>query len=250
MTPLNRSALGHGMKILVVADIHSNWAALSAINETFDACLMLGDIVDYGTDPVPCIDWCRDHAVAAVRGNHDHAIAQRVSARQGGGYRRLAGATRPLHWDTLDGSRMRYLARLPVTLHASFQDHRFFLVHATPHDPLDEYLGQDSTLWEERVRDIDADFICVGHTHQQFHIEVGGKQILNPGSVGQPRDGDPRAAYAIIDDGQVSLRRIDYDIAAAVEQMRSTNVPAWVIDLNESLMRNGGISREAMDAFG
>ncbi|MEZ6055925.1 MAG: YfcE family phosphodiesterase [Planctomycetaceae bacterium] len=237
------------MKILVVADVHANWAALSAIQESFDACLMLGDLVDYGTDPQTCIDWSRQHATAAVRGNHDHAVAQRVAVREGGGFRRLARATRSLHWDVLDSSRMRYLARLPVTQHVPLGGHRFFLVHATPRDPLDEYLGVDPPIWEERVREIEADFICVGHTHQQFHIEVGGKQIINPGSVGQPRDGDPRAAYAVIEDGQVSLRRVEYDIDAAVRQMRGTGVEPWVVELSETLLRRGGLTREEMDAF-
>lgn len=120
------------MKILVVADIHSNWAALAAIRESFDACLMLGDLVDYGTDPLPCIDWSRQYARVAIRGNHDHAVSQRVAVRSGGGFRRVAAATRPLHWELLDSSRMRYLARLPVTRHEQLGDHRFFLVHATP----------------------------------------------------------------------------------------------------------------------
>ena len=68
------------MKILVLADIHANWPAPAATEESFDACLFVGDLVDYGTDPIPCIDRVRRHATAAVRGNHDHAMAQRVTA--------------------------------------------------------------------------------------------------------------------------------------------------------------------------
>ncbi|HEX4072934.1 MAG TPA: metallophosphoesterase family protein, partial [Planctomycetaceae bacterium] len=64
------------MKILLLADIHSNWPALAAINETYDACLFLGDLVEYATDPIPCIDWVHARATAAIRGNHDHAVAQ------------------------------------------------------------------------------------------------------------------------------------------------------------------------------
>ena len=91
------------MKILVLADIHANWPALAAIaaKETFDACLFAGDLVDYGTDPVPCVEWIREHARAAVRGNHDHAVAQKVSARGGTGFRQLAAITRPLQWAVL-----------------------------------------------------------------------------------------------------------------------------------------------------
>src|SRR5689334_22855963 len=186
------------MKILLLADIHANWPALSAIRESFDACLFLGDLVDYGTNPGPCIDWVQSHAHAAVRGNHDHAVAQRIVARGGSGFRELAAATRPLHWDVLSSRRLKYLARLPVTMNFTLDGIRFLLVHATPRDPMDEYLIDDPAGWHARLQGFKADIVCVGHTHVQFQLETDGMRILNPGSVGQPRDGDPRAAYAVI----------------------------------------------------
>lgn len=238
------------MKILVVADIHSNWAALSAIRETFDCCLMLGDVVDYGTDPLPCIDWCKSTAAYAVRGNHDHAVAQHVTPQEGGGFRRLARATRPLHWDAIDQPRMRYLARLPVTQHVELDGRRIYLVHATPRDALDEYLSDDAAAWEARLRGVDADLICVGHTHRPLHLDLGGKEVLNPGSVGQPRDGDPRAAYAVIENGRVEFRRVEYDIDAALKQMQTSGVPPWVVELSDALLRSGGaMTREQLDAI-
>ena len=66
------------MRILLVADIHANWPALQAINETYDVCLCLGDLVDYNLEPAPCIDWVRKRATYAIRGNHDHGVAQNV----------------------------------------------------------------------------------------------------------------------------------------------------------------------------
>ena len=131
------------MKILVLADIHANWPALSAIDESFDACLFLGDLVDYASNPVPCIEWVRDNATAAVRGNHDHAVAQKIVARGGTGFRQLAAATRPLQWKVLSPQHLKYLARLPVTRHVRLEESRFALVHATPRDPMDEYLVDD-----------------------------------------------------------------------------------------------------------
>ena len=147
------------MKILVISDIHSNWPALSVVQEPFDACLFAGDLVDYGTDPIPCIDWLRDHATAAVRGNHDHAVAQRIQARSGSGFRALAAATRPLHWQTLQPSQTRYLTELPVTQHVTVGDASFFLVHGTPRDPLDEYLADDPDAWLARLESVEADLI-------------------------------------------------------------------------------------------
>jgi putative phosphoesterase len=228
------------MKILLLSDIHANWAALSAIRESFDACLFLGDLVDYGGNPVPCIEWVRSNARAAVRGNHDHAVAQRIRARGGPGFRELAAATRPLNWQLLDLVHLKYLARLPVTARIELDGRRFLLVHATPRDPMDEYLIDDPAGWQSRLKGIEADFVCVGHSHIQFHLDLGGIQIINPGSVGQPRDGDPRCAYAVIEDGKVRLERVAYDIDAAVANLRDAQIAPGALALAESSLRTGG----------
>lgn len=228
------------MKILVVADIHSNWPALAAIEETFDACLFLGDLVDYATDPIPCIDWIRANASAAIRGNHDHAVAQRIPARDGSGFRGLAAATRPIHWKVLNPTRIKYLSRLPVTRQITLGGKSFYLVHGTPRDPLDEYLTNDTEVWNTRLESIEADFVCVGHTHIPFHLNLGRVQVINPGSVGQPRDGDPRCAYAVINNGEVEFRRIPYDIDATLRQMQETGVNGDALALAESVLRTGG----------
>jgi putative phosphoesterase len=235
-------ALFFRMKILLLADIHSNWPALAAINETYDACLFLGDLVEYATDPLPCIDWVRARATAAIRGNHDHAVAQRIPAKEGGGFRGLAAATRLVHWKVLNPSRVKYLARLPLTRRIVLGGKTLYLVHGTPRDPLDEYLAAEPETWRARLESINADFVCVGHTHIQFHLDLGRLQVVNPGSVGQPRDGDPRCAYAVIEDGKVSLRRVAYDIDATVRQMRESGVSANVVELAESVLRAGGRS--------
>lgn len=228
------------MRILVLADIHSNWSALSAITEPFDACLFAGDLVDYGVGPAPCVDWVQKHATAAVRGNHDHAVAQRVNPRPGPGFRELAAATRAIHWQLLDSKQLKYLARLPVNSTVEIGGLRFALVHATPRDPMDEYLGNDQAGWQERLGSISADFLCVGHTHKPFHLQLPGIQVLNPGSVGQPRDGDPRACYAMIEDGQVFLRRIEYDIDAEVARYHSVGLRGRALQIAEMVLRTGG----------
>lgn len=237
------------MRILVIADIHSNWAALQAIPTECDYCVVLGDLVDYGCNPLPCIDWVRKHADATIRGNHDHAVAQRVMAQGTTGYRRLAAATRPLHWTLLDPQRMKFLARLPISAYFRVPGCRLFLVHATPRDPMDEYLGPDADAWRTRLDDIEADVVCVGHSHVPFHLDLGHIQVLNPGSVGQPRDGDPRAAYAIIEDGKVTLHRVEYDLEACLQQIRQSPVEPWVAELSQLILSSGGIvPKEAMDA--
>lgn len=238
------------MRILVVADIHSNWEALRAIPVDFDCCVVVGDLVDYGTDPLPCIDWVRRHASATVRGNHDHAVAQRVDPTGTSGYRRLAAATRPLHWSLLDSQRLKFLARLPVSAYFRVQQHNLFLIHATPRDAMDEYLAADPEAWKQRLEGIEADYVCVGHSHLPFHLQLGSTQVINPGSVGQPRDGDWRASYAIIDNGQVSLHRVEYDLDACLRQMAQAGTPDWAVSLAGAVLRSGGnLSREEMDTF-
>ena len=235
------------MKILVISDIHSNWSALSAVQESFDACLFAGDLVDYGTDPIPCIDWVRDHATAAVRGNHDHAVAQRIQPRSGSGFRALAAATRPFHWQTLEQSQTRYLAEVQVTQYVTLEDASFFLVHGTPRDPLDEYLTNDPDAWLTRLESVEAGFVCVGHTHVPFHLDLGRIQVLNPGSIGQPRDGDPRCSYAIIENGHVEIHRVEYDIDATLQQMEQSGLNADALHLAESILRNGGQRPDGMN---
>ncbi len=235
------------MKILLLADIHSNWPALSAIDETFDACLFLGDLVDYATDPNPCIDWVRARATGAVRGNHDHAVAQRIPAKEGPGFRQLAAVTRPVHWRVLNPSRLKYLARLPLTRRIVLDGKTLYLVHGTPRDPLDEYLLEDAEAWKMRLESINADFVCVGHTHVPFHLDLGRLQVVNPGSVGQPRDGDPRSAYAVIEDGRVEFRLVKYDVDATLRQMQASGVNGPALDLAESILRSGGGRSDFVD---
>lgn len=228
------------MRILLVADIHSNWPALVAIKERYDVCLFLGDLVDYGTDPVPCIDWVRRNASVGVRGNHDHAVAQRVVPRAGSGYRGWAAATRPLHWSVMSRADQFFLSRLPVTRTVRLEGTTLHLVHATPRDPLDEYLTDDAEAWAARLETVDADFVCVGHTHLPFHLNLGRTQVVNPGSVGQPRDGDPRAAYAVLENGKVELKRVAYDVDATLRQMREVGLDAETLAVAESALRTGG----------
>lgn len=228
------------MRILLVADIHANWPALAAIHEPHDVCLCLGDLVDYGPDPLPCIQWVREHATWTVRGNHDHGVAQHVLPRGGQGYGYLARATRPLMWQLLGPAEEQFLARMPVSQMLTLDGHQIFLVHATPRDPLDEYLLDDPETWTHRVAGVKADLICVGHTHVQFDLQLGRTRVVNPGSVGQPRDGDPRCAYAIITDGHVELKRVDYPVEETIRQIEAAALPDEAKRLAIDALRTGG----------
>jgi putative phosphoesterase len=229
------------VRILIIADIHSNWAALSAINEPHDICLCLGDLVDYGPDPAPCVRWVMQNSHHAIRGNHDHGVAQGVPVVGERGYRYLTRVTRPFQWPALGPEERRYLLQLPLTKRITIGNRRFYLVHGTPRDPLDEYLLKDPGSWERRLEGIDADVVCVGHSHMQFSLQVGKSLVVNPGSVGMPRDGDNRAAYAVIDDDGVHLKRIAYHVEQTVSRIYASAVPDRAKELLAVCLRNGRI---------
>lgn len=213
------------MRILVVSDIHGNWPALAAIDEPHDVCLCLGDLVDYGPDPARCVRWAMEHAHYAIRGNHDHGVAQGIPVAGEKGYRYLTSATRPWVWDALGPEERRYLLQLPLTQRVTLQGKRFMMVHATPRDPLDEYLLKDLPTWSRRLQNVEADIVCVGHSHLQFNLAVDGVVVVNPGSVGQPRDGDPRAAYAVIDGNKIELKRVAYPVDETVALIEASSLP-------------------------
>ncbi|MBM4048957.1 MAG: YfcE family phosphodiesterase, partial [Planctomycetes bacterium] len=117
---------------------------------------------------------------------------------------------------------------------------RFLAVHATPSDPLFCYLAADEKLWAHEVASVQADFILVGHTHRPFVLKCGQKSVVNPGSVGQPRDGDPRTSYAVIRDGRVELRRVEYPVESTVQALEATALARPVVAQLAQVLRTGG----------
>jgi putative phosphoesterase len=233
------------MRILVVSDIHGNWPALAAIDEPHDVCLCLGDLVDYGPDSARCVRWAMEHADYTIRGNHDHGVAQGIEVAGETGYRYLTRVSRPRVWDALGAEERRYLLQLPVTQRLTLDGKRFLMVHATPRDPLDEYLMKDPATWARRVHKSDADVVLVGHSHMQFCLTVDGVTVVNPGSVGQPRDGDPRAAYAMIDGDKVELMRVDYPIDETIARVEASALPERAKRLMINSLRFGRLAGSA-----
>jgi putative phosphoesterase len=232
------------MRILLVSDIHGNRHALEAIREQFDVCLFLGDLVDYCLEPTPCIDWVRKNARYAIRGNHDHGVAHRVQVQGVNGFRYLTGVTRPVSIERVNESDRKYLAGLPTNQRLTLDGKRFFLVHGTPRDPLDEFAPPDVEFWKRRLENIDADYVCVGHTHTQFVLHIGKTTVINPGSVGIPRDGDPRAAYAAISDEGPLLKRVEYPIEEAIASIKAAPIPDLAKSQLADVLRNGKLDRK------
>ncbi|HEV3437533.1 MAG TPA: YfcE family phosphodiesterase [Gemmata sp.] len=238
------------MRILVVADIHGNRAALEAIQEPFDICVCVGDLVDYGPEPGPCVEWVRKHAAYCVRGNHDHGVAQEVQVQGVTGFRYLTAATRPLSISALRPDQRRFLADLPTSQMFTLGGKRFLLVHATPRDPMDEYAPAEVAFWAPRVAHLHVDYVLAGHTHQPYTLQVNGTTVINPGSVGLSRDGNPRAAYAVIDGDEVQLKRVDYPLTETIAAVEALIPDLTARQTLSDIYRSGAYSTKWIRANG
>lgn len=235
------------MRVLLLTDIHANLVALEAVVADagpVDAVWCLGDTVGYGPRPNECGAWVREHAAVTVIGNHDVAALGRLDLDEFNAPARAAAA-----WtiDRLTPATRDWLAALPER--ASERDH--LLVHGSPRQPIWEYLLSAAQAAASFAH-FDDDICFVGHTHlpalfaarparsgatlaRPAHGETvalrGGRFIVNPGSVGQPRDGDPRAAYALYEPEtrRIEFRRLAYAIDATQRQMREEDLPPMLI---------------------
>jgi putative phosphoesterase len=232
------------MRVLVVSDIHGNIEALRAVaaaEPDVDQVICLGDIVDYGPHPDATVAWVRARAFASVRGNHDHAVAFDVDCGSAPPFRRLAVETRRKTASMMDADALAFLRGLPARRTIAADGRRLELLHAAPRDPLFQYLpGTRVAEWKEAAADIEAELILVGHTHLPVIVELGGKRLVNPGSVGLPHGRDPRACYAVIEDGEPVLKRVSYDVERTVADLKSCGLPEDVVQSLESLYRGGG----------
>ena len=232
------------MKILVISDLHANGPALEAVlaAESFDRLVVAGDLVSYGPHPREVVNVARSRATVVVQGNHDAALARGIDCRCAPSSKPLAEATRAVHRTLLPSEDLRFLAGLPRT--ASFSDgaRTFFVVHASPRNHLYRYtLTPDAPAehLRKQLGSVAADYVLLGHTHLPMARRVGARTVVNPGSVGQPRDGDPRASYAVIDDGAVTLKRVRYDIDRTIRGLSALPLAPAVVRSLVAILRTG-----------
>jgi predicted phosphodiesterase len=226
--------------ILILSDIHANREALEAVladaRGGYDQIVCLGDLVGYGADPNWAVEWTRAHAAAVVRGNHDKACSGQDVMEQ---YNPAARASVTWTRAALTPENAEYLRNLP---RGPLRFENFDLVHGSPADE-DEYLITPADVVPAREF-LGAPATFFGHTHVQggFLVARGGVRrimsetvelepdhlyLLNPGAVGQPRDGDPRAAYALFwpEKRLVEYRRVTYDIPQAAAKILAAGLP-------------------------
>lgn len=256
------------MRIGVISDVHGNYVALRTVLEhmgSVDALWSLGDIVGYGPQPNECIQAISQYPHLSIPGNHDWGTLGRIGLEE---FNRDAALV--LEWTrrALSDEHINYLELLPVTI--TPQEPSFTLVHASPRDPMWEYLldlfdaAECFPLFKTR-------YMLVGHTHvpiifrdamgvvkaaipepgEKMRLDVsmlaeredpdniGARMIINPGSVGQPRDGDPRAAYMLLEledepspekwNATMTFYRVPYPIEEAQMLMEEMNFPQRLV---------------------
>jgi predicted phosphodiesterase len=232
------------MKVAVVSDIHSNRQAFEAVLEAIASSeaselWCLGDLVGYGADPDACVELTRRHAAVCLAGNHDMAVVGELPLDD---FSR--GASLAAQWtrEVISPANLAYLSEL----RPQGQEGSIGLYHASPRDPVWEYVL--SALLAELCLDSQTDRIClIGHSHvassfvrfegeaatgeprrKDTELDIStGEWLLNPGSVGQPRDGDPRAAWLLLDldDDTVTYQRTSYDVAGAAAAIKAARLP-------------------------
>lgn len=243
------------MLALLLSDIHGNADALRAVVEKvgrWDALWILGDLVDYGPEPHIVVDLVRELKPDLIlMGNHDNAVAYGVDCMCAPELHDLSEYTRrEVSYRLLSSEQIAWLRSLPKMAQLTAGSARVYAVHGSPRNPLYGYLKPDLPVEEillaltpspiaVRPKPVTADVVLVGHTHLQFDLRVGGTRVVNPGSLGQPRDGDPRAAYALIDldSWSVKLGRVEYDVWKTVRKLEQLSLdPRHLLRLKEILL--------------
>jgi len=227
------------MRVAIYSDIHGNRHALDAVladigRESFDAVYCLGDLVGYGAFPNEVTERVRASQTPTVMGNYDDGVgferdecgcAYRDPVDQALGERSLAWTKAQV-----TAANKTYLRTLSKEIRFDADGKRVLLVHGSPRK-LNEYLFEDRPLssFQRLAASSAADIIVFGHTHKPYVKTVDGVMFLNAGSVGKPKDGDWRACYAVLDTtGTPSavFRRLEYDVKAAADAVRATELPA------------------------
>lgn len=208
------------MKLGVISDVHGNLVALEAVMEAMpavDALVCAGDVVGYNPWPGECVDLLREKNSITILGNHDRAVVTGTADHFNG----MARAGVRYAERVLSSAQFEWLAALPTE--RTECGGQVKLVHGHPDDP-DRYTYPD--LFDASMLR-GEDVLVTGHTHVQGHRTFEKGIVLNPGSVGQPRDGDPRAAFSVVDMDAMAVdeRRVSYDIDAVEAKIREVGLP-------------------------
>ena len=219
------------MRIAIVSDVHSNLQALEEVKRRLDDAgvdfvLSAGDAVGYGANPNKCCTILKDWVRHSVLGNHD------LAALRGDPSSMNPYAAKAILWTSrqIDESSRGYLESIKESAHSDAGGHKIEVRHGSIRS-IWEYVYEED-LSEDMLRQSEAEVLVLGHTHVPFARRYEGGMIINPGSVGQPRDGDPRASFGILQTEPLSfeIHRVEYDIDGASEAILKAELPEFLAD--------------------
>ncbi|MBU4374608.1 MAG: YfcE family phosphodiesterase [Euryarchaeota archaeon] len=214
------------MLIGLIADVHSNAVALTSVLSVLktsgvEKILHAGDIIGYNPYPDETIELFKKNNILSILGNHDRALITGDTS----GFNPYAVAA--LEWtrNTASSDCVDYLLGLQNIESITVEGRRIVLVHGSPYDIVEYIYPADAV--PELLSAVNGDVLVLGHTHIQFKKEYTEGIIVNPGSVGQPRDGNPEAAFAVLDtvSGKIELKRVSYDIEKVIEDILAAHLP-------------------------
>jgi len=221
--------LPSSLEIAFIADIHSNLEALEAVLEHVKgtAVFCLGDLVGYGANPNEVVDLVRSNNVKCIMGNHDYAV------ESGDMFDLNPRAISAIKWTrkAMTKENLHFLSSLPKILRLRREERRLLLAHATPEDPIfGDYVHPETDPFKflAYATEYEEEVIGLGHLHVPYVYTKLDKVVFNPGSVGQPRDGNPLARYCKVDLGtlKVKIFEVDYDRERSARKIVKAGLPA------------------------
>lgn len=214
------------MKLAIIADVHSNLHALDVASKLIDGLapdvvICAGDVVGYGAFPNECCSEVERICSCAIAGNHDRAAGSRDMS----GMNPFAAAAALWTANELNDDSMQYLSALKPFARLDAGDRRIAVFHGSPKDP-GEYVEEDVAT-EGLLADGDCDILVLGHTHMSYVRRSAAGLIVNPGSVGQPRDGDRRGSFAVVETDSMAseIVRFEYPVQEAADAVLSAGLP-------------------------
>lgn len=232
----------------IISDVHANLEALQAVlaaieKEKIDSILFLGDCVGYGPSPNECVDLIRKNASIVIAGNHDWGAVGLSDVTNFNTQARIA-----INWtrDVLSTQSFSYLYHLRLT-ETTGTDKGIFLVHGTPKEPGQWHYFLYEHQAKMQYRYFNEQICFLGHSHVPFIIERpprgkvksfyvraevkdNRRYIVNAGSVGQPRDGNPEASFVLFKDNVIEIKRVPYDIVVTQKKMETAGLPSYLIE--------------------